>query len=300
MSRSNVATYGMSLIGILMVSGVLGADSVVDNLTVRRNADFHGNISVTSTTNESQLILDYRFTTNSIPIPDDSGNSHSGNVYGATWTSQGKSGGAYYFDGIDNYIESANNLGLKGNVPFSISFWVKYSPGLVPGIWGNIVSIGSDSAHNLLGVTQASGYTKLHLNTWSSDNVEIEGGYNFSNAFGHIVASYDGTSVSTYVNGTLVHTLTVNLDIIDAPVRIAGKTGGYEGQYMNGTVDEVKIYNYALTSNSVATLYRNGYAGNVPTPAAMLNVNGDARFQQGVSYMGVAGNLQMGSFTNKP
>ena len=65
----------------------------------------------------------------------------------------------------------------------------------------------------------------------------------------------------------------------------------------DGLMDEVLIYDWALSSNQVYNLYL--YDGtNFPTTS--MNVNGDSEFLDGVKYSARLGDVLMGSYTNEP
>ena len=62
-------------------------------------------------------------------------------------------------------------------------------------------------------------------------------------AWSHLAAAYDGTNLSLYVNGTLVSTEGVGGNIVSSTnaLRIGGNS--VWGEYFNGLVDQVRIYN---------------------------------------------------------
>jgi len=77
----------------------------------------------------------------------------------------------------------------------------------------------------------------------------------------HYIGVYDGASIKLYRNGQLVNSIsyTQNLNNSDQPVLIGrlrqdtGETYGW-----NGLLDDVRIYNYALTTQQVKDLYTGG------------------------------------------
>jgi len=76
--------------------------------------------------------------------------------------------------------------------------------------------------------------------------------------FVHIVYTYNKTTEKLYANNVLKHTRNITLTFTDNPVRIGGRTGGYDGQYSNSVIDEVIIWNKALTPDEITTLYASG------------------------------------------
>ncbi len=77
----------------------------------------------------------------------------------------------------------------------------------------------------------------------------------------HIVATYDGSAVALYVDGQLNQSLPTG-GIYYLPDAIAiGRDGGHSGSYLDGTVDDVSIYNYALTPAQVTKHFQAAQAG---------------------------------------
>ena len=69
----------------------------------------------------------------------------------------------------------------------------------------------------------------------------------------HLAATYDGTTQRLYVNGTQVSSLAVAGTIITStsPLKIGGNA--IWGEWFNGTIDEIRIYNRALTATEIQT-----------------------------------------------
>lgn len=92
----------------------------------------------------------------------------------------------------------------------------------------------------------------------------------------HIVATYDGTTWKIYKNGVLQDTATSSETIgtSSEPWHIAADAdaaaGGSMGNYLNGTVDDVAIYNYAMDAQTVLEHYNSG-----TLPATAPDSDGD-------------------------
>ena len=71
----------------------------------------------------------------------------------------------------------------------------------------------------------------------------------------HIVGVYDGAKLCLYVDGRLDNSVEVSksIDTNDAPVCIGGHSEKGE-RCWNGLIDEVRIYDYALSQNEIAAL----------------------------------------------
>jgi hypothetical protein len=73
-----------------------------------------------------------------------------------------------------------------------------------------------------------------------------------------VAGTYDGSEMKLYVNGELVGTLSApEPDTFTNPVTMGSGYG--TGWFLNGTIDEVRIYNRALTEEEIRDHYVFGY-----------------------------------------
>jgi len=81
----------------------------------------------------------------------------------------------------------------------------------------------------------------------------------------HLIGVYDGTNVFLYVNGTVQPSsgLTGNIGLSANDLWVSGNPA-YSGDYMQGQIDEVGIWNRALTQAEVTALYNNGVGNQYP------------------------------------
>ncbi|NTV29584.1 MAG: cellulase family glycosylhydrolase [Candidatus Omnitrophica bacterium] len=202
-------------------------------------------------------------------VADGSGQGHAGTVNGATFAADGRFGGAYYFNGIDNYI-MAGDLGY--HPAGTISFWMKaetvenwrnaFTTAFAD--WDACIRFEEDSSGKLnvgaLGMGQGGWYTNaLGANRWY-----------------HVVYSWDDKSAYGYLDGALVfknphpdaaskvhpdlpltageyRAMTLNL----RNVAIGNGYSGEASRFWKGWIDEVRVYDRALSTDEVLKLYRN-------------------------------------------
>lgn len=122
----------------------------------------------------------------------------------------------------------------------------------------------------------------------------------------HVVAVYDGTTASLYVDGTLntSGSLTNSLNNATSPLWIGTNSTGNRG--FDGSIDEVRIYNTVLTAAQIQSLYKAGESDtmNVMDRNGNLN-NGLAGYWKldegsGTSAVDSSINGSTGTLTNGP
>jgi len=205
---------------------------------------------------------------------DESGNGHNGIINGGiTLTSDrfGNTNKAYYFNGnTSGFIEILDHDALSfTNNQFTFAFWM-YPDLDVSAAFRTILS--KYSAYNgreymfLLPKNEASVFIEfssfVNLNNCPvySENTASTIPYNIYGWSQYIITG-DGNVLNTYVNGTLVSTINrnynCNLENTSNNLWI-GKS--YQTQKMKGSLDDIGIWNRALTSQEISTLYSRSIA----------------------------------------
>jgi len=153
----------------------------------------------------------------------------------------GVKGKAVSFNGIDQKIVFSPKISLINN-SFTVSLWVKdeTDDGSKFFMTGNGFYI-STSANNITFSMNTQGNTLAVL------------GPNSLNQWTHIVSIYDGINMSIYINGVLANSK-------NNPGSIAGfdsgfSLGGHQATYWTGSIDQLYIYNRALSQAEVTQLY---------------------------------------------
>jgi len=205
---------------------------------------------------DESLVGRWSFNENSGSVATDtSGGGHDGNILGPTWV-QGKYGSALEFDGIDDTVEIPHHADFD-LATFTIAVWINVQsstdgkgrtvigkdvmPAGKPRNFGIYVA-----PDGLLGVNYTSGGGWTDVKT---DGVVSDGQWH------HIALTYDGSSLRSFVDGQLgAEKASTNVpDNNTEPVRI-GRWGGEAGDFMNGVVDEVSIYNEAFDEAAIQVM----------------------------------------------
>lgn len=194
---------------------------------------------------------------------DSSINGNTGTLTGAggvpTWTT-GQIGSAVDFDGTDDYISVSDSDALSPST-ISVALWSKSDVTTSKPVYvhrlndSNRVDIfvGSDIYCTFgNGTTYNSG---SYSSTWDTN-------------WHHVVCAWDGTTVSTYLDGALVkaESFSGTLPNINSSVQIGRR--GSTATYFDGSIDEVRVYSRAISATEVAQLYR--YTGPAAADSGLV------------------------------
>jgi len=226
-----------------------------------RAADAAGNLSgysntATATTASGSgsegLVAAYSFDEGTgTTLGDNSGNSNTGTIANGSWTSTGKFGSALTFDGTSTMVTVADSASLDLTTGMTLEAWV-YPTTLSD--WRTVLMKEKPGAHvYLLYAHDNAPHPALYVR---ADNLEyfVPGTAGLPvNTWSHLAATYDGITLRLYVNGTQVASgaLSVAIDSSTSPLRIGGNS--IWGEYFAGRIDEIRIYNRALSSAQVAS-----------------------------------------------
>lgn len=180
----------------------------------------------------------------------------------ATWVSPGYDGTGYAvnFDGSNGRIDLGTWDPSEGTGHLGLSAWIRWSGDLSvdhQGIIGKRSAWGNTNAMRWFLETDPLG--RLGFRQYWEAGVDLfseEGILNpFIGKWAHVAVSFDGTDVVIYLNGAEVASGPFVLaDMPDAGIGIGNTHGGGGGETFSGDIDEVQIYNRALSAEEVAYL----------------------------------------------
>ena len=172
----------------------------------------------------------------------------------------GKVGSALSFNGISDWVtvtDGAAGTPLDLTTGMTLEAWVK--PTAIDG-WEAVIvkERGTNSLSYALyahdgaplsgGFDAPAGYSRI-----GAIDQAVRGTARISTtAWTHLAVTYDGAVQRFYVNGVEVaaHAQTGSMAVGDQPLRIGGDAT-FPGEFFQGLIDEVKVYNRALTAAEV-------------------------------------------------
>jgi hypothetical protein len=194
---------------------------------------------------------------------DYSGNGNTGTLTnGPTWVT-GQLNRALNFNGTNQYVSLSTGTGIPiSNSSYTLSVWFKATSlgsrdGLVG--WGNY-GVGNNlvNALRLTDSGECSGGQGV-INYWWGNDLTLCSTRVTANAWHHVVAEYNGTTRIIYVDGVSIGSDTpVGHNVPNTSNFKIGVTNGADP--FPGSIDDVRIYNRALSANDVKLLYQQGLA----------------------------------------
>lgn len=267
-TQIQITNYGPGQLSIAGASGV--TIQSLDGLNIK---GVYGKVQLTKTGTDRWLmagdvssslyngLVGYWKLDESSGILNDWNGNNPGSYAGATIGSTGKLGLCASFDGTNDSINLGKPSNLDLRTAISISLWLY--PTNVVKTWQPVVS------KLLIGPTgERNGYA-LWLNgnvlTFETANATTSAdcgalGTVTANSWLHLVLTWDGSSVLSYLNGTYYTTKSLTVAPVSNVYNLllgfaaqAGSTDGYEGK-----IDEVKIWNRTVTALEVTEDYNGG------------------------------------------
>ena len=249
---------------------VFGGSGANRTVTVAPAANQTGTANITVTVSDGSLSTptSFQLTVNAIPsglraayafneginttTADASGNANTGTLTnGPVWTTQGKYGNGLTFDGLNDFVSVPDNATLDLGGTGTIEAWVRLN---AINRWNSVVAKGnsnSDPAHNYAMEITDANIILCILGNGTSSRVLSSSTPMTAGQFRHLACTWNGTTLSLYIDGVLNTSVTQNLTPAGntSPLYI-GQFGGNSDR-LSGIIDEVRIYNRALSQAEI-------------------------------------------------
>lgn len=221
----------------------------------------------------TSLISYYKFDENSGTTVGDSVGTNTGtyNGSGTAWTTGIINSGGNFVQANSNsvHIPGFNNIITYSAI--SVQAWVKFAS--FPSDSRIVANshTDSDSKGIQLYTANSGGIQRLRFDVGLGSPIrgESTGGGISTGTMYHVIGVYDGATVTIYINNVQGSSNsgsgTITASALD--LWISGNPA-YSGDYVNGVIDEVAIWNRALTSTEVSQLYNSGAGLQYPFTSA--------------------------------
>jgi RHS repeat-associated protein len=247
---------------------------------------------VYSVSSHEQPIAAYSFDEGSGEVAhDSSGNGHDGAIQGAKWTTEGKYGGALRFTAADHdRVTIPASPAFNFGEAFTLEAWVKPEE---EGKWAPVFAKTEPEEPNF-------GYLLYARNGEGKPEVQLTNEGHWSvpkgptalplKAWSHLALVFGAHQAYLYVNGKAV--ASESLSVFPRPTQGALRIGGNEqwNEYFSGTIDNVRLYDRALSEAEVAkdelekpavtTEAASGLSAEAATLNGKVNPNGIATTYQ--------------------
>ena len=158
------------------------------------------------------------------------------------------------FDGVDDFIQLGEPISYTQH---TISTWVKVSD--------------SDASKTIIDARDANDdgirifLTSAEVVTYQLNTSDINSGSAISvNEWHHIVATYDGTTQKLYIDGSLADSTTTSQTISTTTnAKIGSRNFSDRANEFAGKIDELAIFDRALTADEVTAIFRIKYGANL-------------------------------------
>jgi hypothetical protein len=243
------------LILFAMLLGLLTACGSNKDEDVFKGVFFDGVGSNTIPNTNNGLVLNLNFDESN--TKDFSGNNNSAIIRGTvklTTDRKGQANKAALFEGNGSLeVPHSNSLVFRNNV--SVSFFFKMQSPISDGC----MIVKGDNAALTFGALIIRSENSFITHTFYQQHIWTLTPFNNNFGWQHFAMTLDDKNKKVYINGNFVSAspVTGSLSLNTDAIRIGSTfSNGFYQTYFKGALDEIRVYNRALTDQEVARLYQ--------------------------------------------
>ena len=199
------------------------------------------------------LVASYNFNAGSgTTLADRSGTGNNGTIANGTWSIAGHTLGALSFNGTNTLVTVADSNSLDLTSGMTLEAWV--NPSALGATAWRCVLFKEQTNDMVYSLYAHQGTAPLgQVFTGGQERNAVGTAAIPLNAWTHLASTYDGANLRLYVNGTLVKTVAVTgaMPISNGVLHMGGDS--VWGEYYAGLIDDVRIYNRALSATEIQT-----------------------------------------------
>ena len=188
--------------------------------------------------------------------------SNLGLIWNQPTLANGIFGSAVNFDGVNDYVEVADNANLKPINEITLEAWVDLYSFPTTYAFSDIID-KADPGQGYYLVFDRSNRLVFKIVTDGTNGLGwVTPDYtSYIGGFHHLVGTYDGSKLRLYIDGIEVSSIDKTGNIVhttDSLTMGAINEPASRQDFFNGTIDEVAIYNRALSAPEISSHYNNG------------------------------------------
>ena len=185
---------------------------------------------------------------------------------------------AMSFNGTDQYIEAAGVTSLNGLSTMSFSLWVKAASGAQADNYSTILTIADSTTSQgqiIFSQADTANNFNFYVRTSSGYGTPATTGTGFFNGnWRHVAGTYDGANLKLYLDGAQVNSVSRTGNLITATGELyLSRSYNTLQNFFNGELDEVAIWDSALSSCDVKGIYEGSIGSNAGKAANLLDTN---------------------------
>ncbi len=209
---------------------------------------------------------------------DRSGNGLDGQLYGGPMLVSGRFGDALQFDGSNDRVVVPYNSLLDLPTGLTISLWVKADAwNGTSQLFGRV----TDEHYRICSLFGVGSELRFWLEEKGQDRRSVSISAPPTNEWHHVAATWNGTTMQLFLDGDLKASDAALVTMPPTPIAlgIGARDNSTYPEYFDGTLDEIRLYDRALSTQEITDLYQGaGEEGRLdePTGVQIANWRGSA------------------------
>lgn len=210
----------------------------------------------------------------------DSAGGHDGIAHNGVAIGNGLYGGAFSFDGINDYIE-INDAGGTTSLNMSyltVAMWIKPAMATSSGFGVFTLDKRNSGAYTgeFTNLIRGNGAYQVAIDTTGTNAVVNKGsvpGIIPMNQWSHLAWTWDGSLLTVYLNANPIATANGSGTMVNNPSDLIIGARADICCFYKGLIDEIKVYDHALSASEIASALQ-PIVTPVPLPAAFWSLLG--------------------------